>query len=204
MLLTHRDRFQDEEITVDMLCDLDRAGPGALLVADLRRPAFRISRARHLDQFSRGQLPIYGHGDLRHDLNCHDHDWEETADAVTDTTWDQLDYWTSYSRDMSPLVRTLRRDMGLRGMDLNRRPVLSFALDGTRLVKDSFTLRADPRITFVSHSGQHDPASLQASLDMFQHGQFVTGWTQLVTHEAPPEFVRQAAQQAELHRSAQP
>ncbi|WP_017576911.1 hypothetical protein [Nocardiopsis kunsanensis] len=196
---TMYDRFADEEVTVDMLRDLGRTGPGGLLIADLRRAAYEVTHARDLDMVNRGLLPIYGHDDLLHDLDCYDRDWEETADAVTDTTWDQLDHWATFSRAMSPLARALRRDMTVCGMDLTRRPVLNYAPDGTRLVQDTFVLRTNPRITFISRSGQQGPASLLASLDMYDRGHYVTTWTQLVTHEASPKFVREAPLEAERH-----
>lgn len=196
---TKHDRFADEEITVDMLKDLDRAGPGGVIIADLRQASYEVTHARDLDMVNRSLLPIYGHDDLLHDLDCYDQDWEETADAVTETTWGQLDHWATFSRDMSPLVRALRRDMTRGGMDLTCRPVLSYALDGTRLVEDTFVLRKNPRITFISRSGQHGCASLLASLDMYDRGHYVRTWTQIITHSASPEFVREAPLEAERH-----
>ena len=196
---TQYDRFADEEVTVDLLEDLARTGPGGLIIAHLRQATYSVSHARHLDMTHRPLVPIYGHCDLVHDLDCYDQDWEEVADAVTETTWDQLDDWAKFSLNMSPLVRALRRDLVLGGIDLARRPVLAYALDGTRLVQDTFVLRKNPRITFICISGQQGPASLLASLDMYDQGHYVTTWTQLVTHEASPKFVREAPLEAERH-----
>ncbi len=201
---TMRERFDEEEVTVDLLRDLHRTGPGGLIIADLHQPSYQVTHARHLCTQARGRVPVYGHGDLVHDLDYYDQDWEELADAVTDTTWDQLDHWAAFAMRMSPLVRALRRDMSLHRMDLNRRPVCRYTLDGARRVDDTFALRGNPRITFTACCVQRRPASLLVSLDMHDQGHFVTSWTQRVTHTAPPRFVREAPMRAQLYLDLRP
>ena len=196
---TMRERFDEEEVTVDMLQELDRTGPGGLIIANLYQPSYRVTHARHLSTDAPGLMPIYGHGDLIHDLDCYGSDWEELADAATDTTWDQIDYWATFSMRLNPLVRALRRDMALHRLDLNRRPVCSYTLDRARRVDDTYVLRADPRITFTACCVQRYPDSLLVSLDMHDQGHFVTTWTQRVTRTRGPRFVREAPMRAELY-----
>lgn len=197
---TMRDRFADQEVTVDMLRDLELTGPGGVIIANLHSDTYQLTHARRLDMSARVLVPIYGHGDLAHDLDCYGQDWEEVADALTDTTWDQLDYWTGQAMRTSPLVRTLRRDMALHQMDLTQRPVYSHALDGTALVRDTFALRLDPRITFTTYCAQRHRDSLLMSMDTHDQGHFVTSWTQRITRGGGvPRIVREAPLRAGLY-----
>ncbi|WP_435112364.1 hypothetical protein [Nocardiopsis synnemataformans] len=203
---TMRDRFCDGEVevTVDMLRDLHRTGPGGMIIANLYQTSYQITHARHLFTEARGLVPIYGHGDLLHDLDCYGEDWEELADAATDHTWDQLDHWTEFAMRMNPLLRELRRDMTHQGMDLNHRPRYSHTLDGARRVDDTFILRTDPRVTFTACCVQRHQGSLLVSLDMHAQGHFVTTWTQRITHTEPPRFVSEALLRAQLHLDTLP
>ncbi|MFC9085528.1 hypothetical protein [Nocardiopsis dassonvillei] len=201
-----RDRFCDGEVevTVDMLRDLHRTGPGGMIIANLRQTLYRVTHARHLYTEARSLVPIYGHGDLLHDLVCYGEDWEELADAATDHTWDQLDHWTEFSMCMNPLFRRLRGSMTLHRMDLNRRPRYGHTLDGARRVEDTYVLRSDPRVTFTACYVQRHQDSLLVSLDMHAEGHFVTSWVQRVTRTAPPRFVSEAPLRAQLHLDLRP
>ncbi|WDZ90561.1 hypothetical protein [Nocardiopsis sp. HUAS JQ3] len=199
------DRFRDGEVevTVDTLRDLHRTGPGTMIIADLHQTSYEVTHARDLYTEVPILVPVYGHGDLLHDLDrCQD--WEELADATTELAWKQLDRWTESSLYIHPLIRGLRKDMTLQGMDLNHRPRYGHTLDGAKRIDDTFALRADPRITFTACYVQRHSDSLLVSLDMRAQGQHVTTWTQRVTHTEPPRFVSEAPLRAQLHLDTLP
>ncbi|NYH51320.1 hypothetical protein HNR06_000909 [Nocardiopsis arvandica] len=198
-----RDRFSHDEITVALLKELDRYGPGGLIFANRSEDRYDTTHARSVD-WTRPKVVIYGRGDLAHDLDFYDGDWQEIAAGLTGNAHDEIDRWTEQTMATSALVRTLREDMRCHGMYLDHRPRYGLTDDGGIRTDDTFALRGEPRITFTACCVQHRPASLLASLDMYDQGHFVTTWTQRVTHTAPPRFVREAPLRAQLYLDLRP
>ena len=193
-----RDRFSHDEITVALLKELDRYGPGGLIFANRSEACYDTTHARSVD-WTRPKVILYGHGDLTHDLDCYDGDWEEIAAGLTGNAHDEIDRWTEQTMATSALVRTLREDMRCHGMYLDHRPQYGLTEDGGIRTDDTYVLRTESRITFTACCVQRHPDSLLVSLDMHDQGHFVTSWTQRVTRTQGPRFVREAPMRAELH-----
>ncbi|RKS04964.1 hypothetical protein DFP74_0544 [Nocardiopsis sp. Huas11] len=201
-----RDRFADEETTPDMLRKLHAAGPGNLITASLNRNTLQVTRSRDLPPGNRACVIIYGHGDLIHDLACYDGDWNEVADAVTDTTWDCLDGWASAAMRLTPLQRALRDDMRVHRMDLDRRPVYKRTLDSRLEVSDTYAWRTDTTITFTTRTtpAREGTGNAHLALTMHHQGQPVRAWNSRLVRTETARVVREAPDRARAYLAALP
>lgn len=202
---TMRDRFADEEVTVNMLRDLDRTGPGGLITANLHQDSYEVTHARLVDLRSPSRVIVYGHGDLDRDLHHYAGHWARTATHLNSALDEHLEAWTNQSLCTSPLVRTLREDMRCHGMDITRRPKFFWTEDGALRTDDTFTLRKNPRITFTLCCVQRHPDSLLTYLAMYDQGRFASSWPSRITRNGGvPLTVREAPTRAELYLDTLP
>ncbi|MFV2198846.1 hypothetical protein [Nocardiopsis sp. LOL_012] len=201
---TLRERFADQEVTPGMLRRLHRAGPATLITAGLNQNTIDLTRARSLAPDNRATVTLYGHGDLTHDLDFYDHDWNEIAAALTEQTWDCIDSWAHRAMRTGALIRALRGDMGVYGMDLHRRPVYARTEASLTTVTDTYTFRADPRITFTTCAVQYVSTRGRALLTMYDRGRPVGAWSMPLTPAALHDPVRQAPMRARAHLDLRP
>ncbi|MCY9787100.1 hypothetical protein KIK06_24760 [Nocardiopsis sp. EMB25] len=199
-----RDRFADQEVTTDMLDHLRHAGPGTLITAGLNQNVIETTRAQMLAPGNRANVILYGHGDLAGDLDHYDGDLAEIAHALTEQTWDCLDSWAHRSLRTGTLIRALRDDMRLHGMNLNRRPVYERTQSSLTTVTDTYTFRDRPRITFTTCAVQYTSTRGRALLTMFDHGQPVGAWPVPLTRTGVPDPVREAPMRARAHLDLRP
>ncbi|MEV2279431.1 hypothetical protein AB0I72_28025, partial [Nocardiopsis sp. NPDC049922] len=150
IIRTMRDRFADEEVTIPMLIDLRQSGPGTLITAGLNQNIIELTRAQTLALDNRANVILYGHGDFACDLDHYDGDLDMIAYRLTEQIWDCLDNWAHRTMRTGALVRRLRDDMCLNGMDVNHRPKYERTDTGLTTVTDTYTFRDDPRITFTT------------------------------------------------------
>ncbi|MEE2038924.1 hypothetical protein Q8791_17030 [Nocardiopsis sp. CT-R113] len=198
-----RGRFHGQEVTVAMLHELRRTGPGGLIVADGPMAPFEVIHSRDMDLGCPSQVIIYGHGDLTHELACEEEVWAQVASEATDNAYAHLYRWFFHSAGR--MVRTLREDMRSRGMDLTNRPVVEQTEDGVKQVQDIYALRGEPRITFNADCVQRHRDSFLVSLAMHDEGRFVTSWPERVTLTGrAPRTVREAPSRAALYLETHP
>lgn len=201
---TTRDRFASEEVTVALLKELDRYGPGGLVFANRSEGCYDTTHARSVD-WNRTKVVIYGHGDLTHDLAFYKGNWEEIAAGLTSNAHDDLGQWADQTRATSALVRTLREDMRCHGMYLNRRPRYALTDDGGIRTDDTFALRGEPRITFTACCIQRRPDSVLVTLAMYDQDHLVTSWPERLTRGGGvPRIVREAPTRAQSHLDLRP
>ncbi|WP_159944932.1 hypothetical protein [Nocardiopsis sp. FR6] len=200
-----RDPFAKEEVTVDMLRDLDRTGPGGLIITDPLQVSYHVTHARLLDLRSPSRVIVYGHADLDRDLHHYAGHWDRTAPHLNSALEEHREAWTNQALCTSSLVRTLREDMRCHGMDLTRRPKFLGTKDGAIRTDDTFALRKNPRITFDLCCVQHRPGSLVTYLAMYDQGRFVSSWPSRITRNGGvPLAVREAPMRAELYLDTRP
>ena len=196
--MTNSTWWPQHTITVPMLLELDRGGPGTLITAHGAMAPYRVRRAHEVDMHFRGLVIAYGHGDLRQDLHEHAGDWERIARTATRAA--ARDHHRLFFQAPSQLARALREDMDRYGLYLDYRPEVSLTEDGARHLDDHFTWAEDTRITFTMTYIQRHRDSLMIRLAMYDRGHYVTCWPErATTSSGTPACVREAPARIRHH-----
>lgn len=137
-------RLAGQHITADLLHQLAKTGPGALIIANREAGEYRLTHHRYLRP-AQGETIVYAYGDLTHDwetaLLVTPHDpWRHVADVADTLAHTCLEWqpWEPVTSTRRHFQGQLRQAMFEQGFHLLRRPVFTdrggmYRLDDTYL-----------------------------------------------------------------------
>ncbi|GAA1115375.1 hypothetical protein NE857_26075 [Nocardiopsis exhalans] len=186
--------FEYAEVTSHLLRALYDLGPRGMIVANFRSREFETTFT--LDHTDELVLPVYGYGDLTHDLGHlreHFGTWDDLVSAVDSTAYDCLAERIEHRAATPYAVIRMRERLEELGFSMTTAPSYRrrylfpghYQGPSVREVRETYIDRAHPQVrVMLKHplpeKGQRPGPSL---IKITDHDRHVKGWPKTVPHQ---------------------